>query len=111
MDWLNFGEGVAAGGAIELVAVIGIFLATRYVTPTGPRTLTMLRGHHRAFVDRTTNHRDRWLWRVINVTFNQLVANGEDESELLAVNAALTLMKQVERPHPTSNPRRLPNVP
>lgn len=95
MDWLNFGEGAATGGVIELFAVIGIFLATRYVTPAGPRTLTMLRGHHRAFIDRATNHRERWLWRVVDVPFNRLIANGEQESELLAVNAALTLIKQL----------------
>lgn len=97
MDWLNFGEGVAAGGGVELVAVIGIFLATRYVAPARPRTLTMMRGHHRAFIDMATNHRERWLWRVVDVPFNKLIASGEQESELLAVNTALALIKQLER--------------
>ena len=108
MNWLNF-EGVAAGGAMELIAAIGIFLAMRYVTPAGPRTLTMLRGHHRAFIDMATNHHERWLWRVIDVPFNRLIANGEQESELLAVNAALTLIKQLERSHeaaPLNPPHR-----
>jgi hypothetical protein len=97
MDWLNFGEGVAAGGGIELIAAIGIFLATRYITPTGPRTLTMSRGHHRAFIRRATNHRERWLWRVIDVPFHRLVASGEEGSEQLAVNTALTLMNRLAR--------------
>jgi hypothetical protein len=97
MDWLNFGEGAAAGGAIELLAVIGIFLATCYVAPAGPRTLTMLCGRHRAVIDRATNHRERGLWRVVDVPFNRPIANGEQESELLAVNAASTLIKELSR--------------
>jgi hypothetical protein len=97
MDWLNFGEGGAAGGTIELIAAIGIFLAMRYVTPTGSRTLTMLRGHHRAFIDRAINHRERWLWRVIDTPFHRLVASGEEESEHLAVTAALTFINRLPR--------------
>jgi hypothetical protein len=95
LDWLNFGEGVAAGGAIELIAAIGIFLTTRYATPTGPRTLTMTRGHHRAFVDQALNHRERWLWRVIDIYFHRLVASGEEESEHLAINKAVTLLNRL----------------
>jgi hypothetical protein len=57
----------------------------------------VLRGRHRAFIDRATNHRERWLWRVIEVPLHRLVASGEQESELLAVNAALTLLKHFER--------------
>jgi hypothetical protein len=105
LDWLNFGEGVAAGGAIELVAAIGIFLATRYVTPTGPRTLTMTRGHHRAFIDRTINHRERWLWRVIDIYFHRLVASGEEESEQLAIDKAVTLLNRLAVEQPTQGRR------
>jgi hypothetical protein len=97
MDWLNFGEGVAAGSAAELMAAIAIFLATRYASPTGPRTVTMSRGRHRAFIDMATNHRERWLWRVIDKPSYRQVANGEADTELLAIEAALKLINQLSQ--------------